>query len=73
MDLYTLTFCGLFISIFLLLSLGSYLRRCFLAMASDWGKLNEDLKSKFDELQRSLDRIDRKLKGQESGYDPQDY
>ncbi len=73
MDLYTLTFCGFAITIFLVVSLGTYIRQYFLALASDWAKLNDDLKSKFDELQRSLDGIEHRLKRQESGYDPLDH
>ena len=73
MDLYALTYCGFAITVFLLLSLGTYLRQYFLALASDWAKLNDDIKSKFDEVQRSLDGIERRLKGQESGWTPPDY
>lgn len=73
MDLYALTFCGFAVTIFFLLSLGTYIRQYFIALTSDWAKLNDDLKSKFDEVQRSLDAIERRLKRQESGWEPPDY
>ena len=39
----------------------AYVRQVFIALASDWEKLNTDLKNNFDRLQRTVDAIERRL------------
>ena len=73
MGLYNFTGWGFFVTIGSVFLLYAYIRQFFIALASDWGKLNDDLRSKLDDLQRSVDGIERRLKRQESGYDPLDY
>ena len=73
MDLYDFTGWGFCITIVLVLSLGAYIRRFFIAFATDWEKLNADLKSQFDRMERTLDGIELRFRRQESGYDPLDH